>query len=147
MAHETATATVGGGCFWCIEAAFKQLSGVESAVSGYAGGETADPGYREVCSGQTGHAEVVQVTYDPEEFSYADLLEVFFAVHAPTSGPCRHILYGSRTATPPYSRASSLPSSGPPLTSTTSSCPARTDDAARAPGSSTSPPASPTTPH
>jgi peptide-methionine (S)-S-oxide reductase len=85
MADETATATVGGGCFWCIEAAFKQLSGVESAVSGYAGGETADPGYREVCSGQTGHAEVVQVTYDPEEFSYADLLEVFFAVHDPTT--------------------------------------------------------------
>jgi peptide-methionine (S)-S-oxide reductase len=85
MSEETATATVGGGCFWCIEAAFKELSGVESAVSGYAAGDTEDPSYREVCSGQTGHAEVVQITYDPDELSYADLLEVFFAVHDPTT--------------------------------------------------------------
>ena len=85
MTSETARATFGGGCFWCIEAALKELSGVESVTSGYAGGHTEDPTYREVCSGETGHAEVVQVAYDPGEISYADLLEVFFAVHDPTT--------------------------------------------------------------
>ena len=85
MTNETTRATLGGGCFWCIEAALKELSGVESVTSGYAGGNTADPTYRQVCSGETGHAEVVQVVYDPEELSYADLLEVFFAVHDPTT--------------------------------------------------------------
>ena len=79
-----ATATFGGGCFWCTEAALKELDGVESVVSGYAGGHTEDPGYREVCSGNTGHAEVVQVEYDDETLGYDDLLEVFFAVHDPT---------------------------------------------------------------
>ncbi|WP_336023485.1 peptide-methionine (S)-S-oxide reductase MsrA [Halobellus salinisoli] len=78
------TATFGGGCFWCTEAAMKELAGVESVTSGYAGGETADPTYREVCSGSTGHAEVVQVEFDPDEITYADLLEVFFATHDPT---------------------------------------------------------------
>ncbi|MXR50376.1 peptide-methionine (S)-S-oxide reductase MsrA [Halovenus sp. WSH3] len=77
-------ATFGGGCFWCVEAAFKELEGVSAAVSGYAGGHTEDPSYREVCSGNTGHAEVVQVEYDPEVIAYDELLEVFFAVHDPT---------------------------------------------------------------
>ena len=77
-------ATFGGGCFWCTEAAMKVLDGVESVTSGYAGGDTDDPTYREVCSGRTGHAEVVQVEYDPEVIGYDDLLEVFFATHDPT---------------------------------------------------------------
>jgi len=77
------SATFGGGCFWCIEAAFKQLDGVESVTSGYAGGHAEDPTYREVCSGNTGHAEVIQVDYD-ETLEYADLLDVFFTVHDPT---------------------------------------------------------------
>ncbi|NHN49624.1 peptide-methionine (S)-S-oxide reductase MsrA [Halostella sp. JP-L12] len=80
----TAKATFGGGCFWCTEAAFKQLDGVESVTSGYAGGHVEDPTYREVCSGDTGHAEVVQVEYDTDELSYPDLLKVFFTVHDPT---------------------------------------------------------------
>ena len=80
----TETATFGGGCFWCIEAAFEQLDGVEAVVSGYAGGHTDDPSYREVCSGSTGHAEVVQVEYDPDDIGYNELLEVFFTVHDPT---------------------------------------------------------------
>ncbi|SDC94764.1 peptide-methionine (S)-S-oxide reductase MsrA [Natrinema hispanicum] len=78
-------ATFGGGCFWCIEAAFEELEGVESVTSGYAGGHTEDPGYREVCSGQTGHAEVVQIEYDPDQIAYEDLLEVFFTIHDPTT--------------------------------------------------------------
>jgi len=81
----TQTATFGGGCFWCIEAAFEELSGVTDVTSGYAGGDTVDPTYREVCSGTTGHAEVVQVEYDDEEVAYEDLLEVFFTVHDPTT--------------------------------------------------------------
>ncbi|WP_265107928.1 peptide-methionine (S)-S-oxide reductase MsrA [Halosolutus halophilus] len=80
----TDSATFGGGCFWCVEAAFKELEGVESVTSGYAGGHTENPSYREVCSGTTGHAEVVRVTFDPDEIGYDDLLEVFFAVHDPT---------------------------------------------------------------
>ncbi|QKY20738.1 peptide-methionine (S)-S-oxide reductase MsrA [Halolamina sp. CBA1230] len=80
----TETATLGGGCFWCVEAAFEELSGVEDVTSGYAGGHTEDPSYREVCSGDTGHAEVVQVEYDEEELDYEDVLEVFFTVHDPT---------------------------------------------------------------
>lgn len=78
------TATFGGGCFWCTEAAMKELVGVESVTSGYAGGHVEDPTYEEVCSGTTGHAEVVQVTYDPDVISYDELLEVFFATHDPT---------------------------------------------------------------
>ncbi|RZH66984.1 peptide-methionine (S)-S-oxide reductase MsrA [Natrinema altunense] len=77
-------ATFGGGCFWCTEAAMKELEGVESVTSGYAGGHVEGPTYREVCSGDTGHAEVVQVEYDPAEIGYDDLLEVFFATHDPT---------------------------------------------------------------
>jgi peptide-methionine (S)-S-oxide reductase len=81
---ETETATFGGGCFWCVEAAFKELAGVESVTSGYAGGHVDDPSYRAVCSGDTGHAEVVRIEYDPEVQSFEDLLEVFFTVHDPT---------------------------------------------------------------
>lgn len=80
----TSTATYGGGCFWCIEAAVKPLDGIESVTSGYAGGDTDDPTYREVCSGTTGHAEVVQIEYDPDVISYEELLDVFFTVHDPT---------------------------------------------------------------
>ena len=79
------TATFAGGCFWCLEAVFEQLEGVERVVSGYAGGTTAAPTYEQVCSGRTGHAEVVQVTFDPEVISYRDLLEIFFAFHDPTT--------------------------------------------------------------
>jgi peptide-methionine (S)-S-oxide reductase len=81
---DTALATFGGGCFWCTEAAMKELAGVESVTSGYAGGHVEDPTYRQVCSGNTGHAEVVQVAYDPSIIDYETLLEVFFATHDPT---------------------------------------------------------------
>jgi peptide-methionine (S)-S-oxide reductase len=81
----TDSATFGGGCFWCIEAAFEELAGVSDVTSGYAGGDTDDPTYREVCSGSTGHAEVVQVEYDTDELAFDDLLEVFFTVHDPTT--------------------------------------------------------------
>lgn len=84
MSRSLDCATFGGGCFWCLEAAFEELDGVESVVSGYAGGDTDEPTYREVCSGQTGHAEVVQIEYDPETIGYDELLEVFFAIHDPT---------------------------------------------------------------
>jgi peptide-methionine (S)-S-oxide reductase len=77
-------ATFGGGCFWCVEAALKELGGVSEVTSGYAGGDTENPTYKAVCSGKTGHAEVVQVEYDPDVISYEELLEVFFAVHDPT---------------------------------------------------------------
>jgi peptide-methionine (S)-S-oxide reductase len=79
------TATLGGGCFWCLDAVFRQLRGVEKVESGYAGGTTVNPTYRDVCSGMTGHAEVVQVTFDPAVISYRDLLGVFFSVHDPTT--------------------------------------------------------------
>ena len=79
------TATLAGGCFWCLEAVFERLQGVERVVSGYAGGMTDAPSYHEVCSGRTGHAEVVQVTFDPSVLSYADLLQFFFAFHDPTT--------------------------------------------------------------
>ena len=78
-------ATLGGGCFWCLEAIFADLKGVESVVSGYAGGAMAKPTYEQVCSGRTGHAEVVQVTFDPAVISFKDLLEVFFVIHDPTT--------------------------------------------------------------
>ena len=78
-------ATLGGGCFWCIEAVFNQLQGVESAVSGYAGGAKPNPSYEAVCNGDTGHAEVVQVTFDPDLLPYREVLEVFFTVHDPTT--------------------------------------------------------------
>lgn len=76
--------TFGGGCFWCVESCFNMLKGVDSAVSGYSGGHTENPTYEEVCTGETGHAEVVQLTYDPKIISYEKLLEVFFFLHDPT---------------------------------------------------------------
>ena len=79
------TAVFGGGCFWCIEAVFNRLRGVKEAVSGYMGGNVDKPTYRQVCEGDTGHVEVVRVTFDPEQISFPDLLEVFFAVHDPTT--------------------------------------------------------------
>lgn len=79
------TATLAGGCFWCLEAAYLQLKGVESVVSGYMGGQVDRPTYEQVCSGRTGHAEVVRITFDPEVIGYEDLLEVFFAIHDPTT--------------------------------------------------------------
>jgi peptide methionine sulfoxide reductase msrA/msrB len=82
---ELATATMGGGCFWCIEAILDELSGVTGVQSGYAGGATEHPGYQAVCGGQTGHAEVVQVTFDPRIIGYGDLLKVFFIMHNPTT--------------------------------------------------------------
>ncbi len=78
-------ATFGGGCFWCLEPVFDALGGVVEVVPGYAGGDVANPTYEDVCTGRTGHAEVVDVTFDPAEISYRDLLEVFFAVHDPTT--------------------------------------------------------------
>ena len=78
-------ATFGGGCFWCTEAVFQRLNGVESAVSGYAGGDTHNPSYEQVCSGSTGHAEVIQITFDPTVISYTELLDVFFRTHDPTT--------------------------------------------------------------
>lgn len=78
-------ATLGGGCFWCLEAVFKELRGVTELMSGYAGGNVPNPNYRQVCTGTTGHAEVVQVRFDPAELSYADLLRVFFTIHDPTT--------------------------------------------------------------
>jgi peptide-methionine (S)-S-oxide reductase len=81
---ELAKATLAGGCFWCLEAAFERLRGVHAVKSGYAGGARPNPTYDQVCTGTTGHAEVIEVTYDPREISYRDLLEVFFTIHDPT---------------------------------------------------------------
>lgn len=78
-------ATLGGGCFWCLEAVFEQIEGVESVVSGYAGGTVPSPSYQQVCTGTTGHAEVVQITFDPEVISFLGLLEIFFKTHDPTT--------------------------------------------------------------
>lgn len=84
MQKDFKTAVFGGGCFWCFEAAFSRLIGVNSVQSGYAGGTTENPTYEQVCSGSTGHAEVVEVEYYPKVISYGDLLDVFFTVHDPT---------------------------------------------------------------
>ena len=78
-------ATLGGGCFWCLDAVYRQLRGVVKVESGYAGGTKPNPTYRDVCSGQTGHAEVVQITFDPSLIAYRDLLDVFFTIHDPTT--------------------------------------------------------------
>lgn len=78
-------ATLAGGCFWCLEAVYNELRGVESVVSGYAGGEVPNPTYEAVCSETTGHAEVVQIAFDPEAVSFRELLEVFFTIHDPTT--------------------------------------------------------------
>jgi peptide-methionine (S)-S-oxide reductase len=78
-------ATLGGGCFWCLEAVYKELKGIERVVSGYAGGHVDNPTYEQVCGGRTGHAEVVQITYDPNVIGFRDLLDVFFTIHDPTT--------------------------------------------------------------
>jgi peptide-methionine (S)-S-oxide reductase len=83
--HPTAEAILGGGCFWCLEALFETVAGVHSVVSGYAGGHSADPDYRSVCSGATGHAEVVRIVYDPARVSYSALLDFFWEIHDPTT--------------------------------------------------------------
>lgn len=88
MATGTGTrelATFGGGCFWCLEAAYTELEGIERVGSGYAGGRVVNPSYEQVCDGQTGHAEVVQITYDPAVITFQDLLDVFFVIHDPTT--------------------------------------------------------------
>ena len=77
-------ATLAGGCFWCIESVFNRMRGVESAISGYMGGHTLNPTYKDICQGDTGHAEVVQVNFDPAQITYRDVLEIFFALHDPT---------------------------------------------------------------
>jgi peptide-methionine (S)-S-oxide reductase len=79
------TATLGGGCFWCLEAVYDELKGVTDVVSGYSGGHVPDPTYEQVCGKRTGHAEVVQVTFDPEVISFRDILRVFFTIHDPTT--------------------------------------------------------------
>jgi len=85
MEQKEEIATLAGGCFWCLEAVFADLRGVARVVSGYAGGHVENPTYREVCDGTTGHAEVVQITFDPQVVSYRELLEVFFTIHDPTT--------------------------------------------------------------
>lgn len=79
------TTTLGGGCFWCLEAVFDQLKGVTDVVSGYAGGQVKNPTYKQVCTGMTGHAEVVQITFDPDVVSFKDILHIFFTIHDPTT--------------------------------------------------------------
>ena len=81
----TEIATLAGGCFWCIEAIYREVEGIKQAVSGYTGGITTDPTYDDVCSGRTGHAEAVQVTFDPTVITYREILEIFFSVHDPTT--------------------------------------------------------------
>lgn len=85
MTQTTETATLGGGCFWCLEAVFDNLQGVASVESGYSNGKTVNPTYQQVCSGDTGHAEVVRVTFDPGRITFREILEVFFTIHDPTT--------------------------------------------------------------
>ncbi|QJD89983.1 peptide-methionine (S)-S-oxide reductase MsrA [Duganella dendranthematis] len=85
MAGNVETALLGGGCFWCTEAVYLEVRGVTSVESGYAGGEIAQPTYEQVCTGATGHAEVVKLSFDPTVISYRDLLEIFFTIHDPTT--------------------------------------------------------------
>jgi peptide-methionine (S)-S-oxide reductase len=85
MTENTEVATLAGGCFWCLEAVYLELRGVSKVESGYAGGRRHDPSYEQVCTGTTGHAEVVQITFDPSVISYRDLLDVFFSIHDPTT--------------------------------------------------------------
>jgi peptide-methionine (S)-S-oxide reductase len=85
MTTQTKIATLGGGCFWCLEAVFDDLDGVLDVISGYSGGHVPDPDYKSVCTGTTGHAEVIQVTFDPQVISYKEILEVFFSIHDPTT--------------------------------------------------------------
>jgi len=83
--ENTQVATLGGGCFWCLEAVYDELNGVEKVESGYSGGTVANPSYRQVCTGRTGHAEVVQITFDPAIISFREILDVFFHIHDPTT--------------------------------------------------------------
>ncbi len=85
MPQRKEIATLGGGCFWCLEAIFTELRGVEKVASGYSGGSVPNPSYEQVCTGKTGHAEVVQITFDPEIISFRELLEAFFTIHDPTT--------------------------------------------------------------
>ncbi len=85
MTRQTQAATLGGGCFWCLEAIYQQVKGVSGVVSGYAGGNVENPDYKSVCTGATGHAEVVQITFDPSVITYAELLHIFWRVHDPTT--------------------------------------------------------------
>lgn len=85
MANNNEIATLAGGCFWCLEAIFDDLIGIEDVVSGYSGGSVPDPSYEDVCGGMTGHAEVVQITFDPQVITYREILEVFFTIHDPTT--------------------------------------------------------------
>lgn len=81
----TQTTTLGGGCFWCLDAVYRRMRGIQAVTCGYAGGHQPDPTYRQVCSGTTGHAEVVQVTFDPAEISFREILQIFFTIHDPTT--------------------------------------------------------------
>jgi peptide-methionine (S)-S-oxide reductase len=83
--HTSEVATLAGGCFWCLEAVYDQLKGVEHVESGYTGGQVINPSYRQVCNGDTGHAEAVQITFDPRVISFKDLLDIFFTIHDPTT--------------------------------------------------------------
>jgi peptide-methionine (S)-S-oxide reductase len=85
MTDQFETVTLGGGCFWCLEAVFQELTGIEQVVSGYAGGTVHQPTYQQICTGTTGHAEVVQVTFNPAVLSFEDLLHVFWRIHDPTT--------------------------------------------------------------
>jgi peptide-methionine (S)-S-oxide reductase len=85
MSERQETATLAGGCFWCIEAVFELVRGIDTLVSGYAGGTTANPTYYDICTGLTGHAEVVQVTFDPDVVTYREILDLFFVIHDPTT--------------------------------------------------------------
>ncbi|MCP5101455.1 MAG: peptide-methionine (S)-S-oxide reductase MsrA [Chloroflexi bacterium] len=85
MSEKEEIVTLGGGCFWCVEAVFQELNGVNAIVSGYAGGNVENPTYRQICTGTTGHAEVAQITFDPEQISLADILTVFWSTHDPTT--------------------------------------------------------------
>jgi peptide-methionine (S)-S-oxide reductase len=85
MSNQLELATLGAGCFWCVEAVFQELKGVERVVSGYAGGTTANPTYEQICTGTTGHAEVIQISFDPKVINFADLLYVFWRTHDPTT--------------------------------------------------------------
>lgn len=85
MSEQSEVATLAGGCFWCVEAVYEQVQGVQKVVSGYSGGKRPNPTYEQVCTGATGHAEVVQVTFDPASISYREILEIFFATHDPTT--------------------------------------------------------------
>jgi peptide-methionine (S)-S-oxide reductase len=83
--NQMQVATLGGGCFWCLEAVYDQLQGIEKVVSGYSGGSVPDPSYKQVCTGTTGHAEVIQVSFDPNQITFREILEIFFTIHDPTT--------------------------------------------------------------